>query len=177
MNTHLTDDELLALIDDHGSEGKAQQHLSSCASCRHRHAEFEATLQLTSRLPELEWTPLQGERLVHGVRRHLWARRARRRPAWQPALGGALVTGVLAAVVVALVLVPPGTTPDLAPAAIVHDSIAVVSDTVGGVDAQLDDAELAEMIETYLIETASADELLLEFGELSDDGYFALLEE
>ena len=33
------------------------------------------------------------------------------------------------------------------------------------------------MIETYLIETASADELLLEFGELSDDEYFALLEE
>lgn len=93
MNTHLTDDELLALIDDDGSEGKSQQHLSSCASCRHRHAEFEATLRLTSRLPEVEWTPLQGERLVHGVRRRLWVHRARRRPAWQPALGGALARG------------------------------------------------------------------------------------
>jgi hypothetical protein len=81
------------------------------------------------------------------------------------------------AVVVALVMVPPGTTSDLAPAAIIQEAITVVSDTVGGVDAALDDAELAEMIETYLIETASADELLLEFGELSDDGYFALREE
>ena len=176
MNTHLTDEELLAVID--GMEaGEAQQHLSTCASCRRRHGEFKATLQLASRLPEVEWTPLQGEILVHGVRRRLRARRAPRRPAWQPALGGALVTGVLAAVA-ALALVPQGMTPELAPATtIVQDAIPVVSDRQVGVDEQLDDAEFADMIETYLIETASADELLLEFGELSDDEYFALLEE
>ena len=87
------------------------------------------------------------------------------------------MTGVLAAVA-ALVLVPQGMTPELAPATtIVQDAIPVVSDRQVGVDEQLDDAEFADMIETYLIETASADELLLEFGELSDDEYFALLEE
>ena len=176
MNTHPTDDELLASID----AGTEDQHLSTCAQCRDRRGEFEATLAMASRVSEVSWTTLQRETLIHGVRRRLHDRRGARRPVWQPALGGALFGGVL--VVLLLVLLPP----DLAEvpvldAVVVDSRTAIAQDLDRGlVDDNLDDDlndELAAMIEMYLIETSSADELLLALDELSDDEYYALLDE
>ena len=170
MITHLTDDELVELID----AGIQDQHLSTCAQCLDRRGEFEATLAMASRVSETQWTTLQGERLVHAVRRRLRDRRAARRPVWQAALGGALVSGALA--VLLLVLLPPDLAPELVlDERLVQDAVVVGSQTV--VDGGLVDEELAILIEMYLIETSSADELLLELDKLSDGEYFTLLYE
>lgn len=166
MITHLTEDELLALIDS----GADSEHLSTCARCRQLSNEIEATLALARRVPQVRWTPLQGEALLHGVRRRLRDRREQPRPAWRSALGGAVVSGALAAILVLLLLPmdPANTT-----ARVVTDNVAEQRRDV----EDLDDTELATMIEAYLIETASADELLLELDELSDDEYYVLLSE
>jgi len=80
------------------------------------------------------------------------------------------VSGALAAILVLLLLPmdPANTT-----ARVVTDNVAEQRRDV----EDLDDTELATMIEAYLIETASADELLLELDELSDDEYYVLLSE
>jgi len=178
VNTHPTDDELLASID----AGTEDRHLSTCAQCRDRRGEFEATLAMASHVSEVSWTTQQSEALIHGVRRRLHDRRGARRPVWQPALGGALFGGVLAALL--LVLLPP----DLAQGPVldegpVQDAVVVDSQTANAQDLIDDDQnddqndEIAAMIEMYLIETSSADELLLALDELSDDEYYALLDE
>ena len=67
--------------------------------------------------------------------------------------------------------------PELAFEVATEESAWEPLDTEEVVTEQVEDTELAEMIETYLMETASADQLLLELDELSDDEYYALLEE
>ncbi|MDA0334211.1 MAG: hypothetical protein O2782_03500 [bacterium] len=156
MNTHRSDAELLALIDS----GTQDEHVSGCAGCRHRHQEFEATLTWTRRVPEAPWTPLQDERLLQGARRRLRERRVPRRPVWQPALGGALLTGAAAAILFLVLLPTQRSTTS------VHEALAGEYPIEV---AEADDAELAMLIETYLIETASADELLLELDKLAGD--------
>ncbi len=173
MNSHPSDDELLALIDGGAKGDRAREHLSSCARCGERHAEFEATLALAGRVPEPEWTALQGEAFVQSTHRRLWSSRpSPDRRVWQPALGGALLTGAVAAVLVLLMM--PGDSP---PALAQTPAPAPLVDTELAAEEELGDEQLMEMIETYLVETASADELLLELDELSDDEYYALLEE
>jgi hypothetical protein len=177
VNTHLTDDELIVLVDD----GISHEHLSVCSGCRSRHAEFAATLTLASKMPAVVWSPLRGETLVHRVRRRLRDQRGSHRPAWQPALGGSVVTVVVAAGLM-FVMGTRDLAPELAFEVATEESAWEPLDTEevvteGVVTEQVEDTELAEMIETYLMETASADQLLLELDELSDDEYYALLEE
>jgi hypothetical protein len=181
-DNHLSDDELLALVD---SDTADDDHLSQCGACRRRYGEFVATLELASRLPPTQWSALQREALVHGVRRRLRGRPTVHRPGWQPALGGALATGVLA---VLLTLTTNLTIGSPGHVTVISSGSGLVAKAAESVHAprvvsedefeeELDETEVAGMIETYLMETASADELMWELEELSDDQYYALLDE
>lgn len=178
---HLRDDELLALLEEDGSD----PHLTTCSHCQRRQAEFGQVLQLASQVPEPAWTPLQGEQLVHATRRRLHGRRHTTRATWKPALGGALAGALgclfLLATWSGLPTAGPSTTE--APSPVAMQSVVDVEE--GAIVIQqdvLDDEELAEdevavWLESYLVQTASDDELLLELDGLSDEEYYALLDE
>lgn len=181
MNRHLADDELVAAIDaaaETDGPVRLHGHLASCASCRRRLVEFETTLALTKQLPQPTVLDQTGEAFTQATSQRLFGPKTTPawrpvRTAWRPAMAGALATGALAAAL-AFFFVPTGVTQSLRPVVTTPVS-AVVSDAVHA-DAD-DEQELATMLDTYLFETASTDELLLELDGLSDDEYYALLEE
>lgn len=174
-----TDEELLRLLDADSTD----DHIDGCPTCQRRLGEFRRTLNLAGCVPAPEWTPLRDEALFHGARRRLRARR-RPRSAWKPALGGALagslVTGTLALLLVTQSL--PAATVTVAggdPPAVAEVAPEAV-DAAQGValsEGEFSDEDVAELLESYLVLSASTDELLWELEELSEEDLYALLEE
>lgn len=173
-----TDEELLRLLDAGGRD----DHIDGCPTCQRRLVEFRRTLDLAGRVPTPEWTPLRDEALFHGARRRLRARR-RPRSAWKPALGGALagslVTGTLALLLITQSL-PPATVTAAGGDPPAAEAAAVVGDAAQSVvlsEGEFSDEDVAELLESYLVLSASTDELLWELEELSEEDLYALLEE
>ena len=175
MANHLHDDELIRLA--HTQE-EPPAHVSECLQCAGRLREFEATLRLSAAAPPTtDWNSLQAGAFLHRVRHGIQERQEPRVATWwQPALAGATLT------LVAMMLLPGmmSVTPTLPSDSALN---AVVDRVDGGADPQvaedsvgLSDDELLLMIDSYLIETASEDELLLTLGDLDDADMVAALD-
>lgn len=177
---HFSDDELLALIDDGAAHGQsAPAHLQSCAACRTRLQEFDTTLELARRLPQPTWSAAAGRQLAQSTQQKLLTSSGRRRrgrasSVWRPALTGSLVTGAIAAAL-ALMFMPADPQPPAAPTLVAVSQVPGAQELGLGVEG--DGEDLAIMLDTYLLETASMDELLLELDASSTDDYYALLED
>ncbi|MDP7361286.1 MAG: hypothetical protein QF768_01665 [Candidatus Latescibacteria bacterium] len=178
---HLHDDELIALA---SGEGEAPKHLKDCPRCASRFKEFERTLALTTTsMPQMEWNPLQSGGFMHRVRRGIELQSAPRPvPWWQPGLGGAgLMLVVLLAIQAAVD--QPALEQDSLLARESPDTIdfdeeglsRILVDGSTGFDygetvLNDEDDELLILIDAYLIDTATEDELMMSLGDLTEDG-------
>ena len=103
---HLSDDELaLAVVDEEDLSVAFRNHLAACKMCRVRKEALEGDLARLGRLArELVPPPQRKVVLVEGKRQRPWSRRLGLK------LAGAVAA---AALVLGLLLLRPGTTPDI----------------------------------------------------------------
>lgn len=186
MANHLHDDELISLAE---ARDQPPAHVQACPQCAARLREFERTLELSATAPPTtDWNRLQAGAFLHRVRRGIHQQRQPRvTPWWQPALAGATLTMAVLMMYRVMTPIAPVPTVDSSPAAVAQavdgwpdPQAAAVS--AGGSDDPLDseadmtEAELLSMIDAYLIDTASEDELLLTLGDFNDEDMVATLD-
>jgi len=176
-------------------EGILTSHLAACTTCSKRLADFQKTLQLTSKIQPPSLTQLHANSVVPRVRSQL-ARRdvgsgtsAGWRRLWAPALSGAFGSAV---VVVSLFWVfdwvpgeshlstgiaeintwPVGDSGSDGPAAI------FVNQFDSGEDDMVSSTDLALQMEDYLMDTAAGSELfeVVDTFVFNDDDFYSLLE-
>lgn len=176
MTTHLQDDDLIHLI---GASESVPDHVRECAECSARLRQFERTLELTAAPPpRMAWNSLQAGSFMHRVRRGIEQRHQPRvTPWWQPALAGAAMTLLVMLSFRAFV---PASGPNIVQAPVAAEqemsSSMMAPSHEEAVEESMTDDELLSMIDAYLIDTASEDELLTTLGDFSDDDMIAVLD-
>lgn len=144
-------------------------HLASCASCREQVTGMAATLSRVGKGPTPRLDTLYSGGLLFRVRQGIRARqtRASRRQWGLRAAGIAGAIGLLA-----LFLWPRGGGEVPAPRA------RLAGSPTSEVDLLADAAGMADLIESYLLQTGSTEELLAEVGNLEvDDELLAFSED
>ena len=179
-------DALIGLLDESLAEGpslRVRDHLRTCDACRIQLESLESTLALArnARQP-VEMNPFEARAFVHKVRGRI---AAKRQASWKrllsPALGGGFVSGaVVGALVLFVALGPlpqPGTRVPQADTA--NDfSILGWGTEANTVENVTEDEQWAGLINAYLLDTASEQELFSEMETLiGEDELYALLEE
>ena len=166
------DELLLAYLEgelDSRQHRDVEEHLSRCSSCRQQLAGLAATLRCVDQGPVPHRNPLYVRGLLYRVRRGIRARQDRtRRRRWGLSLAGA--AGLLSTLALVFWTRSGHDLPAALTAGVVPRSSQV---------AWLGDGEqIAELIETYLVQTASTEELLAAIGDLDvDDELLAFSED
>lgn len=153
------------------SRVKLQHHLDICPSCRYRLEGLQATLDLADKASTPTPNPLFASGFSYKVRQGIEKRR-RRNGRVRFAAGIAAVCGCLLGAVwlsAPFTRVPESGTPRLQEVAIQG------SDEVGSVDDSGE--ELVSLIDSYLLETASTDELMGQMEVLDSRELVAMIEE
>ncbi|MBT3342954.1 MAG: hypothetical protein HN712_16590 [Gemmatimonadetes bacterium] len=186
MANHLNDDDLISLAE---TRDQPPAHVKACPQCAARLRAFERTLELSAAAPPtMDWNRLQAGAFLHRVRRGIHQQRQPRvTPWWQPALAGATLTVAVLMMFRVMAPIAPAPPIDPSPAAVAQvvdgwtdPQAAAIS--AGGSDDPLTsepdmtDAELLSLIDAYLIDTASEDELLLTLGDFNDEEMVAALD-
>ena len=148
---------------------RVQHHLDVCPSCRHRLEALRATLDLAAKASTPQQNPLFVNGFTYKVRQGI-DRRRRRNRRLRAAAGMAAVCGCLA-ITVWLSKLSEST-----PASVASRSVGVVVDAGDDVGSVAEE-ELASLIDSYLLETASTDELMGQMEGFDSTELVAMFEE
>jgi len=202
MANHLNDDDLIALA---AGDLPLPGHLVDCSQCTSRLREFERTLELTTAAPaHAEWNSLLSSGFLHRVRRGIERDEARRGPQllgahwWRPALAGGAVALLLMMAVQftreeSMIVLQQSSTAegqalslsamadraaDLVPAETGLLEIETELFEIESVETGMEtgDDEFLTLIDAYLIDTASEDELMLTLGDFESDVVVAVVD-
>ena len=203
MANHLNDDDLIALAT---GDLPLRGHVVDCSQCTTRLREFERTLELTAAAPaQAEWNSLLSSGFLHRVRRGIerdGAKPGLQLPMadwWRPALaGGAVALLLMMAVqftmdesITALQQSPTAggqTLPVSVMADRAVDDIVPAETELLGIEPGLPeiergeegtetgDDELLTLIDAYLIDTASENELMHTLGDFESDVVVAVVD-
>jgi hypothetical protein len=181
MANHLNDDDLIALA---AGDLPLPGHLVDCSQCTSRLREFERTLELTTAAPaHAEWNSLLSSGFLHRVRRGIERDEARRGPQllgaqwWRPALAGGAVALLLMMAVQftreeSMIVLQQSSTAEGQAL-----SLSAMADRAADlVPAETGDDEFLTLIDAYLIDTASEDELMLTLGDFESDVVVAVVD-
>jgi hypothetical protein len=202
MANHLNDDDLIALA---AGDLPLSGHLVDCSQCASRLREFERTLELTRLAPaQAEWNSLLSSGFLHRVRRGIERDEANRGPQllgahwWRPALAGGAVALLLMMAVQftreesTIVLQQSSTAEEqaLSLSAMADRAADLVPAETGLLETETElfeiesvatgmatgDDEFLTLINAYLIDTASEDELMLTLGDFERDVVVAVVD-
>jgi hypothetical protein len=173
-------DALIQYLDDDLSPKRRQavgSHLQECAVCRGELADLQGILCLTDMPAPAAMNQLQARALEHRVRQGVRERYAPglRRRSWTVSLGSAAAGAVaLLLVLIALERLSPAGEPGFP----VADDSGVFEVDSRSVESDDETVELISDIDEFLMDTASADELLAQMESLvEEEALLALLEE